>query len=327
MKTLNTIQVTSNQFAQFVWRQLPGTTVSKKPYNWKKFVRCGFEFTASLKEGKDVTNKGLECMYTSWFSGIIAQYGLRRTYKSKISSKDWIDKRFEDDGGGCEVSTPIVQSKQEITKYYKEFMDFVKSSNLTVNLDEAFDALGGCHIHMDVSFLSKPIKTRFLKNLAIFFTNNPELNWGFNEIEDNWNANSLLTQKFKHSECPCLLPTFLKNPLTYSISKEYVFRYNRTYDSVEFRIFDMPLDLKQHLLHYDVAKAIYDICLKMAFAKKQFKIKYNKYQDYKLDLNVSLSNFKATMKILNIDIKRTKKMLENIKKRYEITTKEDNYLL
>lgn len=291
----------------------------------KSFIDCGFEFTASFKKKGKWNTK----LITKWNSEAVRK-------KTNISDYTWINRRFSDDPCGCEVSTPIVKSKKETIRYYNEFSSFVKSVNLTTNINEAECCLGGCHIHMNLSDVDIKERRLFLINIAIFFTNNPWLNWGFNDPNDNWNANSLLTPTYYNnpwflqvfgSDAP--LEKFIKDPLTYDVNKEYAIRYNGYYKSIEFRIFDMPTTLKQHLLHYDVAREIYNYCLKLAKKGEIIELKYKSMDDYTFTEKEAISNFDKVMTFLKISKNRTAKMRTNIKTRYNWNKedKQENYLL
>jgi len=103
-----------------------------------EFVKVGFEFTAAPKVSKKITNPNLRLETSYYHSG---QTITKRDYSESISKYKWINNEFSSDECGCEVPTPIVTSKEEVIKYYKEFMHFVKSSNLTTNIDEALNGL------------------------------------------------------------------------------------------------------------------------------------------------------------------------------------------
>lgn len=332
----------------------------------KKFIKTGFEFTAALK-AKENLKGNLE-------KGNFSHRVRPQSYSKPISKFNWINDRYSSDDCGMEISTPIIKSNKRIIKSYKEFVSFVKSVNLTTNIDEAVCCLGGCHIHKDLSYMDKNFKKLFLKNICVFFTNYPQLNWGFNDPNDNWNANSLfaINKQYSNYYNNCIIryrnilinkdfggienwktiksvesyvnsqiieltkkkkqtifEQFIDKPLEYDITKEYVFRYNDTYKTLEMRMFDMPTSLKQHILHNDVANAIYDYCFNLTKKNIELKLNITELKKYKFTLDESLDMFKEAMKTLNISLKRTNKMIQNIHTRYHWNKihRNENYLL
>lgn len=342
----------------------------------------------------------------------------RWDYKDSLAPYHWISQKANSDSCGTEIATPIITSREEIRQYYLEFMAFVRLHNLTTNLDEAICGLGGCHIHFSVVQFTEVEKHFFLKNMAIFMTNYPELNWGFNDVNDNENANSLLnpsvysvfgslfhgtpegedkrqevikaldvrerregmtveirrdedgrfyhkildTPKDSHADGPSghikskafstessrdkrdkkekekgairykyrkdksIFRAFINHPIEISLSKQYCFRYNANYNTVEFRIFDMPDSLDRLMLHYDVAMAIYSLCAEYAKSNKVLKHTYKKYE---YDLDKSIKRFDDCLEFLGVDPARAEVMRDNIRTRYywNETQTEKNYLL
>jgi hypothetical protein len=347
----------------------------------RKFINVGFEFTASTKKGKKITNTALHSRcgklsrvynYTSYLN--------KNVNKVKISKYDWINKNFEQDDCGCEIATPIIKNKKDVTRYFKEFNSFAKSSNLSIDIDTAANGLGGCHIHLGIGFMPMAFRKRFLKNVAIWLTNHPQLNWAFNDPNDNVNANSLLTQQVSSGrashpfastsfniEISCYESTdgctftigsnglfqgtfngttprllapfrddktpykaFMSNPTKIFLKKKFALRYNEDFKTLELRIFDMPKTLKQHLLHYEVAMAIFNRCYEMTAKNDTFTLTYNEWHQYIAEpLNVALLKFDNCMKVLGIAKNRTKNARENIITRYKWDRMSDNacYLL
>lgn len=247
--------------------------------NKNKFVKVGFEFTAAVKPTLLITNPKLsyEIRWPYNEETIVTKEG----WATDTSELPWIRKNFQSDDCGCEIPTPIITKKSDIEKYYNQFMDFVNRSNLTTDINQANNSLGAGHIHLDLSYLERDIKVSFLKNIGIFMTNNPWLNWALNDPNDNINANSMAgncvfkkvtdsailfpdkkSKKFKNAKTP--LDIFLIDPLNTLFIKKFAVRYNSSYDTVELRIFDMPNTLEEHLFHYECAMAIYNYCLDVA---------------------------------------------------------------
>lgn len=321
-------------------KQIKNMILYKKYTNKNKpdFINVGFEFTAAKKKGSKLV--GLD----------IYKHRLSRQRVNlkliKLKGKDWIHNNFSDDECGCEVPTRIITEKSNIIKYYKDFIYFVKKSGLTTNIKNSVCGLGGCHIHIDVRFMDNIFKANFLRNLGIFMTNYPQLNWAFNDCNDNINANSLLTNqqvnigidniksscydlessfenfcdrvstnsslyKFKNNLNP--LNAFLSNPLKIGLRKKFSLRYCNLTDSVELRIFDMPDNLVRYILHYDVAMAIYNYCFDITKENKIISLKYKNSSEYfYMNISDAICQFNECMSILKINKRRTKYLTDNI---------------
>ncbi len=326
------------------------------------FIRCGFEFTASPKIG--IKPKAPLYTYTGDNN---LHYN---NYRGGISKYKWINESFDGDECGCEVSTPIIANKDDVSRVFDMFKTWANSKNLTLDINKAKCGLGGCHIHMEMPKLPIVQRRLFLKNIAILLTNYPQLNWGFNDPNDNYNANSLLAEcedqlnlssaifRSNYDNIYCLvslssdrwssssktnvgsylypyrnerspLTVFLNDPFKVTLHKKFAIRYNENYKTVEIRIMDMPKTLKQHLLHHDVAKAIYNYCLKATLKGQLLKLNYTKYSEYQFTEKEAINEFYKVLNLLDIEKSRTNKMIGNIKLRYywNRIQKKENYLL
>lgn len=305
----------------------------------KQFINVGFEFTAAPN---DKTNTNKNYFKESDFNWS----GDEQRFKIADLSKpfEWIDERYRRDDCGCEVSTPVIENIDDVTKYYRSFKSFTRKFGFTTDINKAMCGLGGCHIHLDLSWIKETkLKEKLLRNITIFVTNYPQLNWAFNDVNDNTNANSLLiknaygdlsdvtdimcdnseVKRFFKDRYP--FRAFIKKPLHIDLYKCFAIRYNDSYDTVEFRIFDMPNDLERHLLHYDVAMGIYNYCLKLAQANKQIPILYTQeLQIANIPYNVSIKQLKESMKTIGISYKRVKSLENNIATRYKWTEYKKN---
>ena len=310
------------------------------------FVKVGFEFTAAPKPNLKTKNKGLEIIFSPFTPGDVLIN--KKRDDSKISKYTWINRNIEPDECGCEVPTPVIKNLNDVKKYYNQFMEFVNESDLTTDINKSYGGLGGCHIHLDLSYVGTKEKRAFLKNVAIFISNHPWLNWALNDPNDNVNANSLISRTncrrveesvvdlfplhkskdIKKAKTP--LEIFLSNPLRYSLHKNFAIRYNRMYDTIEFRIFDMPDSLEQHLFHYNVAMAIYNTCLTITKADLKFKQDFIEEVDYAfLEERLVKRSLLATLK--NLDLYPTEEQMEkmflNIKLRYAWSYDENKELI
>ena len=308
-----------------------------------KFICVGFEFTAAVK----AKSKPLKYVYIIPRLNILEREFVNLPiFKKKYP---WICSNFEPDFDYCEAPTPKIKRRTDIIKKYTEFRTFVKECNLTLDINKAKTSLGGCHIHMDLSFMKRSVKILFLRNMAIYMTNNPWLNWGFNDPNDNINANSLLVKDthenifnsiqlwngseedfdvkcsaktkqsintFRWSENPYKI--FKEIQLEICLFKHFAIRYNRKYDSLELRIFDMPSTLKQHILHYDVAMAIYNRCYDYTKRKEEIGVIFTDCKEFMhMNKSEALCRFDNCMKELGIDRRRTGLMRFNISTRHK----------
>lgn len=294
------------------------------------FIKCGFEFTAGVKKGKD--NK-IAQKFKQSLKLYSDGYTLYNQHNCKLPTNEWINDNFESDSCGLEISTPIVNNLKEVSTYFNDFKEFTEEANITIDSEKSKYCLGGCHIHMDVSNIPKKLLSKFIINLCIFFSNNPQLNWGFNDPNDNENANSFLNKyenlfQVNTSNITALDYLSKKSMASHYFIKRYAIRYNNGYQTVEFRILDMPTDLEQHLLHYELVTNIYKHCLDLAKDNKKIKLEYRQMSDYKFRVDESIMKFCKTIELLNINPNRCGKMIENIKLRYYWNDlHEDNYLL
>ena len=148
----------------------------------KKFIQCGFEFTASIKAKGVFRSNTLNASdngYSVVRKTIVINnpFGLNTISRiQEISDFPWINSEFSIDDCGCEVSTPIIKSKHDAIKHFNEFNTFVNANGLTLDPHLARCGLGGCHIHLGLKTIPKEQRKLFLKNIAVFMTNNPQLN-------------------------------------------------------------------------------------------------------------------------------------------------------
>lgn len=308
----------------------------------KKFINIGFEFTASLKVGKKPNPKRF-CVRDTI---VCLQWG------KKISNIPWIENRYDSDNCGCEVSTPIIKTKQEVISHFNQFKSFAERNAMTLDINKAVCGLGGCHIHLDLSYMNLPFRKRFLRNMGVFFTNNPQLNWGFNDVNDDCNANSLLSEfrceettrkvsinnfvYFPHKSEKVKvflkdtkpLHLFLAHPTHIELYKYFAIRYDPAYKTLEMRIFDMPKNLNQHLLHYDVAMGIYRYIYKLTEEKKKLKLVFTSNKEFKkITVDNAIGMLDTTLTSVGIPKHRTQEMRDNIATRYEWNENFKHYYL
>lgn len=367
----------------------------------------------------DVTNLNDACAYEIFAMG--------KHYKE---SPQWMQKKSHDDS--ClECPTPIVKKRSEVAQYFLEFEMWTKRSGLTLDLQKAEEALGGCHIHISTSGLGKA-RRLFYQNIINFITNNPELNWGFNDPNDVDNANSLLVLaeqpylrglriRFAHrreerrelrriaredrnrhrrarasriledndgntlqivvqntsaqakteqlimgvpaeqreaiadnydmvegdsfiedfGDCGTVdeatLATRHQMPRSRVIPEETIktsryemaiispgstnkcgaINFNSDYKTVEFRIFDQPINLTQHLLHAEIAQRIFHYCLKKAQKKEAIELKIGPSFFKKFDKQKSIDRFNECLKIIKVDPARCTRQIANIHQRFD----------
>jgi len=123
---------------------------------------------------------------------------------------------------------------------------------------------------------------------------------------------------------------FMTDPTKIFLKKKFALRYNEDYKTLELRFFDMPKNLKQHLLHYDVAMAVFNECYKTTLKNETYFLMYNDWIQYiKEPVEVALLKLDLCMKELGIAKSRTSEMRENIitRHRWQKTAKKEIYLL
>lgn len=305
------------------------------------FINVGFEFTASPNP-KTGTNEEYFETLAEFFTFYTPSY-LDKPYRHKVkdlpSKFKWIDENYSADTCGCEVPTPVIKKLKDVSRYYNSFKAFTKQFGFTTSGEISEECLGGCHIHLDLSWIKDTeLKKRLVINIGKYLTNNPQLNWAFNEVNDNINANSLHIatsnrtglgsstgfndgigkeyKEFRKDRNP--FRAFCFNPLNLDLYKNFCVRYNVDYDTVEFRIFDMPDNLERHLLHYDVAIGIYKHCYKLAVNKKIVKTEIkNGQQVVLMKQTKAIEKLKKSMKEIGVAYKRVKDLEFNINTRYE----------
>ena len=180
-----------------------------------------------------------------------------------------------------------------------------------------------------------------------FITNYPELNWAFNDPNDTLNAVSMFfVQVFGFSvdtpgvsekiwnefregrisvsayEATMVIPT--------SSDKDCPVNFNNEHRTAEFRIFDMPESLTQHMLHVEVAQKIFDHVARITDSGGVVPLEIDTNFFYELDRqsdmkdpkqyhkswSLSKKRFRNVMKMLEIDPKRCRTQLRNIDTRF-----------
>lgn len=428
------------------------------------FRKCGFEFTAEKRS--DFKYPTITIKTKEWRrerSHYIHGFGFSSTgkwvkvdkeidlndydafdifeYQQKQAPK-WIQRNGQNDS--ClECPTPIVRNRAEVVSYFIEFEKWTKKIGLTLNLDNATEALGGCHIHISLAGLGKH-KELFYSNIINFVTNYPELNWAFNDPNDVENANSLLglaeprsmrsvalrissnsaerrrlrilaraerrssrqelarsilyaagdetiirgrPRNFKHenvtdsSEYATPDMPIADRPISqnlpiennydeevqdssYDMSGEFresspdeseidetedgdemiqtnryemaiisprstsktgAINFNFDYNTIEFRVFDQPINLTEHLLHVEVAQRIFHYCLQKAKKKKAIALNITPDFFENPDRKKSNERLNECMKAIKIDVSRCSRQIENLNQRFTWHKKDTSY--
>lgn len=320
------------------------------------FKPCGFEFTAA----KRCNARYLYKTSSTWFGG--SCYDMDSYVEKmlpKIQVAKWINSDTAQDDDDClEIPTPIVKNRKEVKKYYEEFSDAVRKLKLTTDMHKA-DGLGGCHIHISLSSIPEGLKKAFIRNIYRFVTNYPELNWGFNDPNDNYNANCMLALPFNFEirhlpskDKQMIQKLHKKTNLKFEkrkseirsnyhlvshfnqtvTNKQCAINYREAKNTMEFRFFDMPNSLERHLLHVEVAQKIFEYCKRMTEGKylifnKRSSVLPVDFRDY--PCKEAIEGFKEAMKIIGINISRCEQMILNIETRYEWQNQpgnSENYL-
>lgn len=202
---------------------------------------------------------------------------------------------------------------------------FMYSTALSKNLERD----GGGHIHLNFNEVSlkgesnNDFEEKFLKNLYIFMTNNPEFNWCFNNPYDIYAANSYL--KFtpwinyyhatKGNQSKLInFQTYLNTQdlLEKCIPKEHPVIFRQDFNSLEFRFFMMPRTKEERNLHFNLAVCIYNYIFKITKTGTKLELKYNKLKELQyISLPQAKKNILTSMKLLGMfeeDIKLIKKI-------------------
>ncbi len=111
----------------------------------------------------------------------------------------------------------------------------------------------------------------------------------------------------------------------YRTGKDTAINYRPDLKTIEFRIFDMPENLTQHILHTEVAQKIFNYCFKKA--TKNEKIELNISSDFfdNTTEESSIKRFKESMKIIKVDPSRCKTQMRNISQRFEWNSQDKEY--
>lgn len=195
---------------------------------------------------------------------------------------------------------------------YDILNNILKEKNFEISTlyDNDISNDGGGHIHLSLSRVNKKglnFKLVFMKNMYLFFIKNPWLNWLFNQPYDTYNANSMLIENNQYEQSDMrdletLWYNIIKdNPLTNELSKCLPLLYREFYQTIEFRLFMMPRNNDELILHFNLAICIYN----HIFTKTEnyFKISYNTVNNYVNDMDFDCTLFKLnnTKDIYSLD--------------------------
>lgn len=208
---------------------------------------------------------------------------------------------YFDNDDTLEINTPPVSSRKELIKIWRKVQKLRKICNLKYT-GSSFIGTGGGHIHIS------PINYKDdMYNFILDGYNRPYLDWMFNDPIDNING--------------CFSHIYLRNIhrmnfsyLTYFDFKRMPFAPRRFFETVEYRIFDMPRTEEQFMehiefaiRHFNLTKKRTDIILDRKSCKKQ-----------------AIKNFRNLIEKLELDWNIYKKYVKNFEKRFSIKSKENS---
>jgi hypothetical protein len=282
----------------------------------------------------------MECVHNIHF-GVEPTFGNNIPYENKlISYWDYTESKtlytdlyskvtalkfnIEEDSDTIECSSKKYTFKINDLKPF--FSEYNKLKNIM--LKEGFkpstcykeiENEGGCHIHLSTLKIKRlNLLDEFLYNLHIFFINNPELSWLFNNPHDNEIFSPLALNNLWHDGIRVKrlnINDHLKNNSFYLLSKNSSILYRRGYDTIEFRLFMMPRNNDEFRLHLNLVVAIYNYIFKLTKNKIKLKSKYKLTNNPKnIFINHSFKNaYNNIFETFN-DIGLSKKDINLIKK-------------
>ncbi len=100
-------------------------------------------------------------------------------------------------------------------------------------------------------------------------------------------------------------------------SKCCAINYRGEKRTIEFRFFNQPINLSQHILHTEVAQRIFEHCYQMAKQKKTIDLAINKGYFKKVTEEQAVNRFKYCMLTLGINPARCTAQIANIRTRFK----------
>lgn len=238
----------------------------------------------------------------------------------------------------------------ELTKYLKEFNSLKaylrKDFNLIESSNFSVEAEGGGHIHVSTDFLRKgnlikikhisdpqykdpTIVKLFYDNLLIFQMNNPWLHWSFNSPVDNINSFINFYESLNFLKKPTiesLTPNYewftssnkiVVNHRIYPCMSNPPIKYRNSFNTIEFRMFIMPRNLDENLLHIEFAHKVTNYLWDLTKKGIKLDLKFNSRSMYKkLTYEDSLKGLHKIMKTLDIEKSQYKMKVDLLKQRY-----------
>ncbi len=214
----------------------------------KKFATTiGIEYTFLIKES---TSSDPEPIRVNFFESNFTSNSLETSYSRKLEKEldkrqRWNRETHRDGDGIIECPSPIHKNWNDMLTHYRVLTKAAKKVGLVTHKGD--EGGGGGHIHMCIpQKMSTEDRLRFLSRIFLDMARRPYLNWIFNESVDVLNANSMLTSLEGFKFISTLMDKHYFNIYDYNCligcTKDYGIRFKADYDTIEFRIFDMPRD-------------------------------------------------------------------------------------
>lgn len=254
----------------------------------EKFITTvGVELTFSRTDSAE--RKKNELM---WYEGDAYDYSnirdsVIKTFKKKVTTNISLkQKRIYNalinntcTDSSVEIPTPIMRSKEDASLVWDIVLDTVKK---TRKLQCKQRQTSGGHIHLGLESVYKKdplLYNKFMLNTYIWFINRPWFSWAFNDPHDTSNSNTyfynyrgLFTSNFDFeynykkfigdmSVQPNRNSLVCDSDMYNVISRRHPANFrllgDKNIKTVEFRLFEMPIDKNRYMQHIEVALALY----------------------------------------------------------------------
>jgi hypothetical protein len=233
------------------------------------------------------------------------------------------------DNGSIEINSPVFDNSDAALKFFDK-IDAVRDK-LGLKFWDENEMNGGLHVHINLVGNSIPEKLRFLNFMYKFITNAPFLNWVFNDPNDDINAMSFLSgSKWTDSI------KFLKkidgkkfmdlNALDDLDSiKEFAVRYDKEYETVELRFFDMVKDRNEFYLIMDFVDRLTEGIHKAScdWSLRDYKINFDAVKQFRVSpIEDSIDEFNLLLTKLSLNPKDYKVFIDrNLRPRFDFGKK------
>lgn len=320
----------------------------------EKFITTvGVELTFSRNDNSEKKKNKL-----SWFDNDVYDYSsikdsIVNSFQKKITTDIPIkQKRIYTalinntcTDSSVEIPTPIMRSKEDASLVWDIVLDTVKK---TRKLQCKQKQTSGGHIHLGLESIYKKdplLYNKFILNTYIWFINRPWFSWAFNDPHDTSNSNTyfyqyngLFSSSFnfeynykKFIDDMTVQPnrnTFvcdsgMYNPISRRHPASFRLLGNKKVKTVEFRLFEMPINKDRYMQHIEIALALYKTFEEnklTEFQDKSFnKLKYRTSKKISaIKLETALTEFENDLISLGFNPENFEYAFINIIDKYKI---------